>query len=344
MKKIYKNIIILSILLAGLIAGCKSYTSAFGSERQIYVFADSLLWLQIKPQVAETFHSFIYTPRAERSFLITWKPLSKLGAFKDRLNLLFIGTTQDQNQVNDYINKIVPQEFLDNVNENKSFHFFKDDLFAQDQISMFMIAKDSLAFKRNFDILKNDIFDGFQKRYLARLGERMFKRDEQFDLEEILVKEYGYKVKVQHDYFIANQNLDEKYVWLRRLDPDRWISIWRIASDSSIFNKDSLIKVRNEMTKKYYDGDVVVETETDLGLSNLKKREVHKLTGTWRNDSLYVGGPFRMYVIPNEQEDSLYLLDIAVMAPTKDKKPFLDQLEVIASTFTFVNKKESQKQ
>ena len=44
-----------------------------------------------------------------------------------------------------------------------------------------------------------------------------------------------------------------------------------------------------------------------------------------------------MYAVQDKQ-NSLYLVDIAVMAPDKDKKPFLDQLEVIAGTFEIVGK------
>jgi len=266
--------------------------------------------------------------------------LQDLNSLKERLNLVFIGTTQDNNQVNDYLRQIIPQEFIDDVNMDKSFYFFKDNLYLQDQISLFMVAKNAASFKQIFPNLQRDIFNRFNEKYFARLKERMYKRGEQFDLEEFLQSEYGYKVRVQHDYFLANQNPDEKYVWLRRMDPNRWISIWKVDRDSSVFSQDSLIKIRNTMTDKYYDGDFVNPDETSLEMSQLDGQDVYKLVGTWTNDSLVVGGPFRMYVVPNKKENCLYMVDIAVMAPAKDKKPFLDQLEVIAHTFTFSDKNQ----
>lgn len=339
MKRIYCSIIMLLIASTVITTGCKNYSTAIGSERQIYVFADSLLWLDIQPEIEECFNDYNYTPRAETSFFVSWKPLSELNKFKDRLNLLFIGTTQDKNAVDKYLMNVVPAEFVDNVNSDKNFYFFKDNLFLNDQISIFMLAKDKVAFKQHFAQLQKDILKRFKEKYYARLKQRMFEQGEQYDMEEMLASEYGYKIKVEHDYFLANQNPDDKYVWLRRIDPDRWISIWRVSADSTILNKNSLISIRNKMTASYYDGDVVVEEETDLGMSEFGSDEVYKLTGTWLNDSLIVGGPFRMYVVPNKQEHSFYMLDIAVMAPSKDKIPYLDQLEVMAHTFKFVDKR-----
>jgi hypothetical protein len=340
LRKIFK-ILLIPLIIFLFVIQCKNYSSAMGSERQIYVFADSLLWKEIKPMVEECFHSYVYTPRAERSFFINRKSLEDLNSLKERLNLIFIGTTEDRNQVNDYLMKLIPAEFVNDVNNDKSFYFFKDNLFLGDQISLFMMAKNADSFKQIFPNLKNDIFKRFEEKYFARLKERMYKQGEQLDLEEFLETEFGYKVRVQHDYFIANQNPDEKYVWLRRMDPDRWLSIWKVKMDSSLFSLDSLIKIRNDMTIKYYDGDRVNFEETSLKMSSLGGQDVNKLTGTWTNDSLVVGGPFRMYAVPDIKDNSLYLVDIAVMAPSKNKKAFIDQLEVIAQTFTFSDKNQN---
>ncbi|MCB0282477.1 MAG: DUF4837 family protein [Calditrichae bacterium] len=345
MKKTFKNpgLWLLAFVLLYLNSACDYKRSALGEHQHIFVFADSLLWLDVKDDVQETFYNYIHTPRAERSFTLEWLPLSQLNAVSNRMNFIFIGTTQPGTEVNDYLLKSVPPQFIEKVNNDENFYFFKNDLFMGNQISIFMLAKDATTFKENFSQTKNNIFDQFNAKYLARLEDSMFKQGEQDELEEYLAEHYGYKIRVQHDYFLANQNPDEKYVWLRRIDPDRWISIWRVKNDSLFYNKDSLMQIRNTMTGKYYDGDVVVDDETQLSQVDFLNRQAFKLTGTWRNDSLLVGGPFRMYTIYNAKNDSLYLVDIAVMAPTRDKKPFLDQLEVIASTFKFVVNEKTEK-
>jgi hypothetical protein len=318
---------------------CDYKPTAIGDDRQIFVFADSLLWLDIKEDIEQTFHKYVYTPRAEKSFIISWRSLNKLNDLKGRRNIFFIGTTKSGSEVNDYLLSFVPQEFINSVNNEESLYFFKDDLFLNQQISMFIIGKNKESLLSNFKQKSSEIFYNFNRKYMARLKDRIYQKGEQFDLEEYLVDNFGYKIRIQHDYFIANQEPKEKFVWLRRVDPDRWISIWKKDWQEVNLSPDSLFSIRNEMTKKYYDGDYIVEDETSITRVPFISADNIKITGTWRNDSLLVGGPFRTYVVPHPEEDAYYFVDIAVMDPTQDKKPFLDQLEVIAGTFSFENKK-----
>lgn len=327
-----------SIAALYLFASCDYKPGSLGSDQRIFVFVDSLLWQDIKEDVEETFYAYVYTPRAERSFILARRSLDKLGGLKTRKNLLFIGTTDTRNKVNDYLDQIVPVEFKKDVIKGKSFSFFKDNLFVNDQISLFMIAKDKESFLEQFKINKENIFTIFKEKYFSRLESDMFEKGEQFELENFLEENYGYKIKVQHDYFIANQDPKEKYIWMRRLEPDRWISIWRKSENDVSFSRDTLFNIRNEMTKKYYEGDYIVDDETSIQEQLFLGWKAIKITGIWRNDSLIVGGPFRTYVVPKEDEKSVYFIDIAVMAPTRDKKPYLDQLEVIAHSFQFVRK------
>ena len=339
---IYKQFIGLSIAIIGLsITSCDYKPTTLGMQYEVFVFADSLIWQDVKDDVEETFNAYVYTPRAERSFFLSWRPLSELNNLKRRKNLFFIGTT-GPGLVNEYLKKSIPPQFTQDVIDDKSFYFFKDDLFSRGQFSLFMIGRDVSSFKKNFADLKGAIFKQFNEKYFQRLKQAMFEKEEQEEQEEYLANNFGYKVRVQHDYFLATQNPDEKYTWLRRMGPDRWVSIWRVFGDSSIISKDSLIALRNKMTRKYYSGDVVVENETRLEIVSFQNRPTYKMTGTWMNDSLVVGGPFRTYIVPNEKEKAYYLVDIAVMAPLKNKKPYLDQLEVIAGTFSFVEKNKSQ--
>jgi len=342
LKKISKAGIagLLLILLTG--PACDYKSEALGVPDGIYVFADSVLWEQVGKDVELTFNNFIYTPRAERRFELQWHPLSDLNGLNERMNILFVGTTQPGNEVNDYLLQSLPQQFIDQVNQNRAFYFFQDDLFARGQIAMFMMAPTAGEFNSNFQRVKDEIYNTFEEKYFARLKKSMYEKREQEETEEYLASEYGYAVRVQHDYFLATQNPENKYVWLRRINPDRWLSIWRVQADSSMLTKDSLMAIRNAMTYKYYAGDSVVTEESYVSIVDFHGERTRKMVGTWKNDSLFVGGPFRMYAIHKPDENAFYMLDIAVMAPDKKKKPFLDQLEVIASTFRFADEAEAK--
>jgi hypothetical protein len=330
------------LAVALLFKSCNLRVSAMGYQNRIFIFADSLLWSEIGEEITQIFEKDIYTPHVEKSFFVTWQPLEKLGGFKDRMNVFFAGVDNEETPVNEYIKKSLPQEVLEQMRNNERFYVFADDMFAKGQIGMFMFAKDRKSFMRNLERVKENMFERFNEKYFARLKKEIYSVGEQEDLEKTLASNFGWKVRVQHDYFIANQNPEEKYVWLRRMRPDRWLSAWRVKGDSSLVNRDSLIRIRNRMTDKYYQGDTVEEQDTYMEVTRLNDYKATKLVGCWRNDSLLVGGPFRMYAVYEPSDSALYCVDLAVMAPGQNKKPYLDQLEVIANTFEIVNDSEKQ--
>lgn len=321
------------LAVAVIFSACDIRPTSMGYQHRIFVVADSLLWSDLKDEIIATFEEEIRTPHTERSFYIEQIPLDKLNEFKTRMNIFFVGTMADNDAVSEYLKKILPDNFKQGVDEDRFFYIFNDDLFARGQVGLIMFARNLEKFHRHFAEMKMDIYDQFKKKYYARLKAGMFEKDEQTRLAETLMKNFGWKVRVQHDYTIAAQDIPRKYVWLRRFDPDRWVSIWQVPGDSSLLDMNNLVRLRNDMTRLYYGGDVVVDDETTLDTTDFRGQETRKLVGTWKNDSLMIGGPFRMYAVKDAAQDSLYLVDIAVMAPGKMKKPYLDQLEVIASTF-----------
>ncbi len=333
----FKVLLIAFFIIGLFFAGCKKYRpSSMGYQYRIFVVADSILWLDLKQPISDVFEGEVLTPVSEKKFYFTWIPLRLLNEFKNRMNIFFIGIQNEQGEVNSYLQEVLPPEFQQGVKQNKYFYLFKDDLFARDQISLFMYAKDRETFLKNFYNLKNQIYETFEKKYYARLKKTMFDKGEQFKVEEYIRNNFDFSVRVQHDYFVAIEEPQVPYLWLRRFDPDRWVSIWKIKGDSSYFNLNTLADIRDRFTKKYYQGDYVLRQDSRLVIADFNGQPTYKMVGLWRNDSIPVGpigGPFRTYIIAHPQDSSLYFVDIAVMAPGRLKKPYLDQLEVIARTF-----------
>ncbi|MBD3225189.1 MAG: DUF4837 family protein [Caldithrix sp.] len=332
----FKNCIILLIGIVYImltINGCDVKQTSMGYQHRLFIIVDSTLWKSIKTPVDEQFHSIIHTPHVENSFYTTPIPLEDLNEFRSRMNLMFIGLANRDDPVSKYMRDVLPTEVTNDVESGRYFYVFQDDLFARDQIGIFLYAKDKQDFLTRFNTYKDDIYSKFEKKYFARLKKTMFEHGYEKEIYDFLKKNYGWTIKVQHDYFIAIQDLQDNYVWLRRIQPDRWISIWELNDFTAKVNRDTLIQIRNRMGQKYYEGDQVVEEDTHFEHSMLSGRESKKLVGVWKNDSLMVGGPFRCYAFKSEQKQALYVIDIAVMAPGQNKKPYLDQLEVIADTF-----------
>lgn len=333
-KQVFKFvglIVLFSIILGVTSCGMKPET--MGAQNRIFVVADSLLWQATGDAVRNTFERILYTPHEEKSFLITRIPLSELNALNDRMNIVFMGLSSGESAVDQYLDKYLPAEFKQGVQSGKYFYSFNDDMFARDQIGLIMLATDKAAFLKHLEQMRDEIYATFNKKYYARLQKSIFERDEQKKLQDYLDKHFGWHVRLQQDYFVALQDIDNKFVWLRRIHPNRWISIWETDTSSKIFDLEQFKQIRNRMAREYYQGDIVVDEDLIMDTVDFNGQSAQKLTGLWQNDSLVVGGPFRLYAIRDSLNNKVRFIDIAVMAPGKLKKPFLDQLEVIAHTF-----------
>jgi len=322
LKKLFKFFLLLQLIVFFTsIVSCDIQVSSMGYQQRIFVVADSLLWAEIKPDLLEVFETPIYTPVTENTYEVNWIKLEDINEFKTRMNIFLFGVANEDNQTTEYLEQVLPEQFKQGVAENKYFYVFNDDLFASDQIGLIMYAKDRESFKENFSGLKEEIFKSFSDKYFARLEREMYDKGEQKDIQEILDNNFGWSVRVQHDYFIAIQDVEQKYVWLRRMEPDRWLSMWEIDGDSTKLEQDSLISIRNNVLGKNYQGDEVVLEDTYLSITEFNDEPTRKLVGVWKNDSINIGGPFRMYTVHDPNTSKLHFIDIAVMAPGKLKKP-----------------------
>jgi hypothetical protein len=99
--------------------------------------------------------------------------------------------------------------------------------------------------------------------------------------------------------------------------------------------------MRDSLTTVHFEADSIDLNDTYLQLVQFRGRETKKLIGIWQNHRHYIGGPFRTYAFADPVEKYMYLIDMSVTAPGERKKPYLDQLDIMANTFEFVDQKIS---
>jgi hypothetical protein len=182
-------------------------------------------------------------------------------------------------------------------------------------------------------------YQDFRKFYFKRLSEQMYARMEQKELQDYIERHFPFSIRVQHDYFIANESTDENFVWIRRIDPDRSLLVhWLPIPENFDLTSRWVIDERNRLAEMIYSGDVIVEDETQAYSVNFKTWNAIRLEGTWKNDSLVLGGPFRNITFRDTATQRIYMIDYYVQAIGKRKIPYLDQLNVIAHTFKVLEK------
>lgn len=329
-----KLILFLSALLILLLAGCQIKPESRGDFDTISVFADSLDWPDYKPALKEVFSREYKTPALESEFLLKWRSSEFFKQYQHDRNIIFLARLDSDDPVSTVVKNTLPGEILEGVADGKYFSIPKHDPWAEDQYLLFLVAPTKKDLIRKIEINREIVYQDFIKAYYDRYKKQLYRRYENSELEDYLLEHFPFKVRVPSDYFVADESENYGYVYLRRLHPDRSITVhWIPYSDTANLSFDWVVKQRNKLAKLAYQGDRVVEEETTIYETTFLEWKAVRLQGTWKNPSLVIGGPFRNIVFIDKQSGLIFMIDYYVQAIGRRKKLFLDQLEIIANTF-----------
>ncbi len=338
MKNI-KAVIILSVLALLMIvfASCEFKREAIGSQNKIIVIADSTLWLEIEEQVRGALEQELYTPQPEPIFTVTHRLPESLNKLTRFPNLLILGTLQAEGRMGDIMNRVLSEESVERVKQDSAFLFSKRDAWAKNQMLAVAVAPDLQTLKERWQTNGDKVFDVFDEFTRSVVFTSIFQQFEQKDLERKLMREHGWTMRMQHDYFLAVDSSEINLVWLRRFNPQRWISVhWQPTDDPSLLSKEWMLEQRQWIGEEIYQGDYVYEDsliQVREKIVDFNGRYAIRLDGVWQNEEFVMGGPFRSYGFYNEGDSRLYFIDLAVFAPGERKYQYIRQLDAIASTF-----------
>lgn len=335
------NVYLISFILIILTIGCSSKRDSTGNYDEIIVFADSLDWKDYKEPLNSVFGRYYKTPVLEREYLLSWQPAKQIDKFKNSRNVFFLGRMNSEGLASTIIKNSLSKDVIDNVNAGKIFYIPKHNVWALDQYVLFLLAPNKNELVNRISKYGEAIYDDFEKSYYRRIKEELYRYYENKKLEGYLEDHFPFKVRIPSDYFIANESVENNFVWIRRLDPDRSLMVhWIPYNDSINVDYDWVVKERNRIAKITFEGDVIVEDETESKIVKFEKWQALRLEGTWKNPKYMVGGPFRNMTFTDN--NLIFMVDLYVRAIGQRKKMFLDQLEVIAHTFQSKSDLESK--
>jgi len=332
-------IVVLPIVVL-LQLGCDTKSSSEGDFDQIYVFSDSSLYLDFEDGLDKVFDQYVYTPHAEKSFYHKWSPQDLMDIYKKRRNVILIGLLNQDDPISEYVKKMLSPELISKIESGEVFEIFEEDLFAFDQMGLILCAANKEQFLTNLNAKSESIYEIFEKYHFDRLNRVLFSGDEQHEIENFLANEYGWTIRVPYAFQMVATIKDSNFVWIKRPDPSRSIFVYRARADKSLITEDWIINTRDSLSTVYFEKDSVLIGDTYTLQTEYNGIPAMKMVGVWQNSHLFVGGPFRTYVFYEEKTNYIYFIDISVVAPGKSKKPYLDQLEVLARTFELASIKK----
>lgn len=212
------------------------------------------------------------------------------------------------------------------------------DKYAYGQIIMNVRAPDTLSF---IDFLSNNremIVEYILKKELERTSKWLIKDSgtPQTRIQQL------FGINIYYPKGLPNISEHPDFYWATNNAPRgrRDIVIYQFPYTSeSVFEKDSLIAMRNRVLGEYITGSFDSHMTTAVGSYDPDYRIMEEngifraeLRGLWEMTSDMMGGPFVSQAFVNEKTNMVVVVDVFVFAPEKDKRNLIRGME--ASLYT----------
>ena len=213
------------------------------------------------------------------------------------------------------------------------------DRWASDQLLVYLLAEgpDELA-----DLVARS-FPAANRRIAAadrpKLEANIYQAGRATVLPDSVRQLTGLTLDVPNDYRTARA--EDNFVWLRR-DLGAVVQNLMITSvpytGQDQVSADSAVAYRNELGRRAVrsntPGSYMVTNDEDLPVleevTEIDGRYALEARGIWEMTDDFMGGPFFTYLIPDAEAGKLYVIDAFTFAPSKGKRNYMQQLEVIA--------------
>ena len=328
---------LLIIFSAALIMCCacqRKPPNSTGDEKGIIVIADSSDFVFLREELARTFEREILTPWPEKIFALKQIPVAQMRNHILHPRLLLIGILDSATPAAEKVKAMLTPEIEARIRRGENYVFKKDDPWAKDQTLLVLSAVQRDTLRHRIAAHRDELFEWFNQPLNEATQRVMFSQFEQRELGKSLRRQYNWAVRIQHDYHLYKNLPGENFVMLRRSYPERWLMVsWQNAATAKKLTPEAVVQWRNLLGKKFAEQDKVVENSLKMCEIEFAGYRAQEVQGLWENERQVAGGPFKTWVFYDENWRRLFLVDIAVFAPGKEKIKYLRQLEIMARTF-----------
>lgn len=354
--------ILVKISLLALISvswmGCEGdyRQKAVGSQGDVIVVMDSTEWnSQTAEAIRETFGKSMFTlPSPQPKFDLNFREFNtndQLDRLKRFQSIIIAAPINDSTNAAKFIRALLNEKVEKQVRNGEAFAFPLQDKWYKDQWSIILTAPSDSALAKQIRNSEERLTARLMDKEFKRWKEELYDRGEQFAKEDSLWNDYGWKIRVQHDWhtildttYTDSSGSEMHFYRMNRPLPEnqRWFWAWwkEGVTDVSYLDNDWINAKRDSLMKKWIRGTrdssfVTTEyrrpVETDDFMMNGDL--THETLGTWRMTKDAMGGPFVNFTIYDDETNRLFMLEFLQFAPKYDKRRFVRQFRTMLRTF-----------
>ncbi len=329
----YSTYLVLAAIVVLLLVGCnvERKPNAIEGDQALAILMEGPHAKPLRPLLTEALERSIQTPQTEPQFALHFAGEDSLGRWSRWANVLMVGLLDADDPVSLRVRSMLQGDVLDGVRAGEYSVFRKQDVWADKQTVVFLVAADLDHLKAWLGDNSTELFTLFDEVREQRTTKAMYSHKPQDDLSDSLFNAHGWWLDIPHDYAVLASHKQPNFVRIGRELPDRILTVaWR-EGDPSDVNKDTLLAWRDEIGRYFADSlhvNPVWMRESDVTIGDVPAVRVR---GLWETYGILGGGPFTSYIFYDD--GALFLLDAMVYAPSKEKAAFLRRMEIVLKTF-----------
>ncbi len=322
----------LILLLAGA-TGCSSFKkNSTEGDLMLGVGVDGRLDAMARPLIENIFADVVSTPQPELQWVTMYVGEDSLGLISRWQNIVLLGALEEDDPMSQRVQRMLNDELRQGVLDGTLRVFRQKDVWVRGQTVVVAVAPTVDELMEWLRVNGEVMDDLLTEDRNARMKKSMYARLEQEDLADSLRKEHGWEIRIPNDYNITESSRDaDNYIRMRRMYPDRFVTIaWQPGPKDSI-SADKLIRWRDTLGLTYTDSSRTNPIILDTAWTTLNGVDALKANGIWETYGPIGGGPFVAYLL--QKDGTLYLVDGKVFAPDRQKEAFVRHLDVFLNTF-----------
>jgi hypothetical protein len=333
----------------GLVAcnqeGRGNFPKAYGMVDNIRVICNDELW---KEAVGDTFRYYFsalfpVTPQPEPLYdLHQVAPESFNQVMRTHRTVVILADMSDSTSSGaKLIRQSLKAEDIRRIFTDPTYRIaFHNDRWASNQLVLYWFAPNRAELAQSISKHYKTVTQAIQKHDNKTLTELVYGVGLNADATNLLRERFQIELKIPREYVVAIRDSSDG-VWLRYETPKMSGSIFVKSLPGTTELSPSALKIaRNELSKKYFISEekgafmeiddrilpVVYQVLTVNGQSAFQGR------GIWKMVNDFMGGSFVTYLIKDEKNNRVLLLDGFIHLPNEKKRFEMRRLDMILAT------------
>ncbi len=305
-------------LLIFLLSGCSQLKESIGEFNEVVILTSNQDKNFIFSEISKLFSGYVNTPIEEPFYDIKWADAKDFKKYLNYKNVLLISLLEPIDSTIDLINSKFSKESDYNI-------FSVNDYYSKYQSLIFINADDSTSFRKIVNNNKNWILDEVDRNINSDIQRKVFYNGRNDSLQNVVRSTFGINTYIQNDYKLIKKTNDDRFLWIGRGYPYRWLMFAKFRNEESE-KFDSHLDHFEYLLKNYLE-NVTISEYLKKTLYNTNGN-VEYMRGLYEESFSDTGGPFFVKLIKLDTANSLYLSGF-VNNPGKPKYHLLKELEYI---------------